>query len=68
MEFFKGTKESCDAYNDTVTASQNYKSGTTNWSKPWYDELQDVWVVAKHKDFPASEGLTNYTPQTPELP
>ena len=52
MTYLKGTKQNCEAYNQTVTQGRNLPAGTiTKWAH--VVQIADDFYIAKHPDYPS---------------
>ena len=61
MEYIKGTKEECEAYNDKVTKGQNYKCTTLK-----FDEIREIngdFYITKHPDYSTNSKVVNELPK-----
>ena len=61
-KYYKGTKQECEAYINSVDASEKYGESTKTWDIPI--ERDGSWYVAKHDDYTSTMELVNELPQT----
>lgn len=60
MAYIKGTFEQCNAYDELVTAGENYAYLSDNWANPI--EINEDWYVLKHEDYESDLEIVNELP------
>ena len=50
MEYIKGTKKQCQAYNDEVTKGQGYQGSTSGWSM--IHEINGNFYIKVNPNYP----------------
>lgn len=51
MAFYIGSKQECEDYNKQVTAGENYKPKTIQWSRVVFDEYHNAYAIKKHENY-----------------
>lgn len=51
MAYYIGTKLQCEAYNQVVTAGENYQGSTARWSEPRKHPTQVLYAIVKHDNY-----------------
>jgi hypothetical protein len=46
--YYIGTEDQCNAYDSTVTTSENYQGTTKRWAEPRKHPVEDKWAIVKH--------------------
>lgn len=49
MQYIKGTKKQCEAYNQKVSKGENYQGSTTQWAK--VQEIEGNFYIAVHPKY-----------------
>lgn len=60
MQYIKGTKEQCEAYNAEVTQGENYQGITSQWAK--VQEIEGSFYIAKHPNYSNELEIVNQLP------
>jgi len=60
MEYIKGTKQECEAYNDEVTQGENYQGSTSKWSN--VIKIKDEYFILKHPKYATELEILNQLP------
>lgn len=58
--YYYGTYEQCKAYDEKVTAGENYVFND-NWANPV--EIESVWYILKHENYECDLPTVNELPQ-----
>ena len=64
MEYFKGTKSDCEAYNQHVAQQEGYTGHTTYWAH--IIERNGNYYIRKHPNYEPTSGLTEAELPEPE--
>ena len=59
---YTGTKKQCEAYNDLVTAGEQYQGTTTHWANIRKHPTKDLWCIPKHDDYESDLTLVDFLP------
>lgn len=65
MRYIKATKQECEAYNNSVTQSENYTGGTTQWGE--VREINGEFYVAEHSKYPHNFETVSELPSPNEI-
>ena len=63
-KYYKGTKQECESYINSVDASENYGESTKTWDIPI--EKDGSWYVTKNDKYPSSMEEVDSIPVPPE--
>lgn len=61
MSYYKGTLEECQAYDDSVSIKEGYRSGD-NWANPIEHHTSGEWAILKHDNYVSVMILENELP------